>query len=346
MTDFLLKRNVPLSSLTTFRVGGVVKYLAQVKNHKGLVAALKFAKKSRLPTFVLGGGSDILISDKKFSGLVIKYLGKNVRLKELNGKVLVTVEAGMVWDDLVKVVVQQNLQGIECMSGIPGTVGASPIQNIGAYGQELKDVFVKLRAYDIKKEKFVILTNEECEFAYRESTFKKPENKGRYLITNITIKLNKGKPPVLIYESLTSYLKENNIIKPTLSQVRDAVLNLRGKKLDDPKIIGNAGSFFKNPVVDNKTLKRLINKYPDIPFHLTDQESVKLFAGWLIEKTGWKGKKYKNTQVSSKNALVITNPEGKATAKEIKELADKVSDEVYRKFRVRLFPEVQYIGFE
>lgn len=346
MSEFLLKKNVPLSSLTTFKVGGVVKYLAEVKNKSELRAAVGFANKRGLPIFVLGGGSDILISDKKFRGVVIKYLGKNITFRAEKQNFYVTSGAGAVWDDLVKTAVDKNLQGIECMSGIPGTVGASPIQNIGAYGQELKDVFQNATVYDVKRRRFRTFSKKECNFSYRESMFKKPQNKGRYIIIKITLKLIKNSTPTLTYESLKNNLREKKIKKPTLQNVRSAVLELRGQKLDDPNVIGNAGSFFKNPIVDKRTLKRLSKKYPEISYYSADQKSVKLFAGWLIEKTGWKGKKYKNTQVSNKNALVITNPEGKATAKEIKELADKISDDVYKKFGVRLVPEVQYIGFE
>ena len=346
MPQFLLKKNVPLSMLTTFKVGGVVRYLAEVKNKSELISSVDFADERGLPIFVLGGGSDILISDNKFQGVVIKYLGKDITFKTERQNIYVTSEAGVTWDDLVKTAVDKNLQGIECMSGIPGTVGASPIQNIGAYGQELKDVFDIVTVYDVKRHRFRTFSEKECNFSYRESMFKKPRNKGRYIITDITLKLRKNSTPTLTYESLKNYLREKKIKNPTLKNVRSAVLELRGQKLDDPKVIGNAGSFFKNPIVDNKTLKKLLAKYPGIPFLPAEPNSVKLYAGWLIERTGWKGKKYKNTQVSEKNALVITNPDGKATAKEIKELADNISDDVYKKFGVRLVPEVQYIGFE
>jgi UDP-N-acetylmuramate dehydrogenase len=346
MEKLKISKNVPLDDLTTFKIGGDAKYLAEVKNKDELLSARDFAIENSLPIFVLGGGGDILISDKGFNGLVIRYVGDQVIFKDKKENVLVTAEAGCNWDDLVRKTVQKNLQGIECLSGIPGTVGAAPIQNIGAYGQELKDVFVRLDAYDFIKGSFVEFDRVSCKFAYRESVFKGPKNKGRFLIFNTTVRLVKGSPPTLTYESLTSYLEKKRISKPSLSQVRNAVLTIRGQKLDDPSVIGNAGSFFKNPIVEKKVLRLLQRKYPEIAHYPVNAGKVKLFAGWLVEDAGWKGKRHKNARVSEKHALVITNPEGKATAQEIKELAGKISDDVYKKFRVRLEQEVQFIGFD
>jgi len=214
MTKLKIKKNIPLSDLTTFRVGGYAKFFVEVKDKNELIKSVKFANKNSLPIFILGGGSDILISDKGFGGLVLRFVGKSMEFVSGNAHVNVTASSGVVWDDLVKESVRKGLQGIECLSGIPGTVGAAPIQNIGAYGQELNDVFVELNAYDFKTGKLVKFKKAKCKFAYRESVFKRPTHKGRFFITDITIKLYKGKPPDLIYESLTSYLKNKNISKP------------------------------------------------------------------------------------------------------------------------------------
>ncbi|MBI2066262.1 UDP-N-acetylmuramate--L-alanine ligase [Candidatus Woesebacteria bacterium] len=340
-----IKENVPFRNLTTFKIGGKARYLAEVRDREELRGAVSFAKEKGLPIFVLGGGSDILISDSDFNGVVIKYVGDGVNFEEKDGEVLVTGEAGLDWDKFVKLSVERDLQGMECLSGIPGTVGASPIQNIGAYGQELKDTFVSLTAYDTKEEKFVNFDKEDCQFSYRESIFKKPGARGRYLITDITLKLRKDTEPFVRYQSLKAFLKERNIDSPSLSEVREAVLELRGQKLVDPGVIGNAGSFFKNPIVGKDTVLKLQQSYPQIPFYETNGDKVKIYAGWLIEHAGWKGKRYKNAGVSDKSALVITNPEGKATAKEVMELAGKISQDVYKKFGVKLEPEVQYITF-
>lgn len=345
MAKIEIKEKIPLAKLTTFKVGGYAEHLAEVKNKDELLETVEFAKANNLPIFVLGGGSDILISDKGFEGLVIRYVGNRVKFKKGNEHVLVTAEAGCIWDDLVKMSVKKGLQGIECMSGIPGTAGAAPIQNIGAYGQELKDVFVELSAYDFEKGRVVKFDRASCKFSYRESIFKKPKNKGRYLILKITLRLKKGAPPTLTYTSLINFFKDRNISKPSLSQVRNAVLEIRGQKLEDPRIIGNAGSFFKNPIVEKKILAALRKRYPEIPYYPVSARKVKLLAGWLIETAGWKGKRYKNAKVSEKHALVITNPEGRATAHEVRQLAEKISTDVYKKFRVELEPEVQLIGF-
>lgn len=345
MPSISLKEKVPFSKLTTFKIGGEARYLAEVKNKDDVRKAVSFAKKQDLPIFVLGGGSDILVSDSGFGGVVIKYRGDSVKFNKKDGEVLITAEAGLSWDKLVEMTVAKNLQGIECLSGIPGTVGASPIQNIGAYGQELKDSFVSLTAYDSKEEKFVVLDKEACEFSYRESIFKNPKNRGRYVIVDVTLRLIKDGKPLLAYESLKNFLRQEGIENPTLGQVREAVGALRGKKLDDPRIIGNAGSFFKNPIIEREAFEVLKKKHPEISFHDIGERKVKLFAGWLVENAGWRGKSYGNAKVSDKNALVIVNPEGKATAKEVRELAEKISNDVFQKFGVRLEPEVQYLGF-
>lgn len=339
-----LKENIPLKDLTTFKVGGRARYLAEVENEDELVEAINFARQKNLPIFVLGGGSDILVSDDDFDGVVIRFIGKKIEFDEKNGHVLVKAGAGLGWDRLVAVAVEKGYQGIEAMSGIPGTVGASPIQNIGAYGQELKDVFVELKAYDLKERKFVKFERDDCEFGYRESIFKKPDTKGRYIISKVVFRLEKDKKPPVKYESLKKHLEENGVDNPGLKEIREAVLELRGKKLESPEVIGNAGSFFKNPIVDKKILERLKKEYPDIPFYDIDGKA-KLFSGWLIEKAGWKGKKYKNAAVSDRNALVITNPEGVAKASEIRELAEKIAEDVDEKFGIELEPEVQLINF-
>lgn len=339
-----IRENVPLSDLTTFKVGGYAKYFAEARNETQLRKAIKFAKDKSLSIFVLGGGSDILVSDEGFKGLVLRYKGRDIEFEKKNGDFLVTVEAGLVWDELVKEAVERGLQGIECLSGIPGTVGAAPIQNIGAYGQELKDVFVELLAYDFKKEEFLTMKKKDCEFSYRDSIFKKPENKGRYIITSITLELKKRQSPTLTYQSLLDYLKEKEIKRPTLAEVRKAVLDLRGRKLEDPNVLGNAGSFFKNPIVDDEMLTKVKESYPEVPFFEVDGQ-YKLFAGWLIDEAGWKGKGVGGARVSKRNALVLTNPKGESSAEDIRRLAEAIKKDVKKKFGVVLEPEVQFIGF-
>lgn len=338
-----IEKNIPLRDLTTFHVGGAAGYFCEVKKSQELIEAVRFAKKRSLPIFVLGGGSNILVSDKGFPGLVLRYIDSSFYFNDVGDDVLVSARAGMVWDDLVKVCVEKNLQGIECLSGIPGLVGATPIQNIGAYGQELKDVFVSLKAYDFKLEKFVIFDRERCKFSYRESVFKNFKNRGRYIITEITLKLKKEASPTLTYQSLKDYLTSKKIVNPSLLEVREAVLDLRAQKLELPDNFGNAGSFFKNPIVSKSLLNKLLKKYPDLPYYDNGLGKYKLFAGWFIEKAGWKGKQVGGAMVSKKNALVITNFTGWAKAEEIIKLSEKIESDIKKKFGVTLEREVQFI---
>lgn len=308
--------------LTTLKIGGKIKYFFEVKTKEELVEKVNFALSENLPIFTIGGGTDIAVDDKYFEGVVIKYISKNVLFKES----LVTAEAGKNWDKLVEETVSKNLKGIECLSGIPGTVGAAPIQNIGAYGQELSDTLVSLTAYDIKNRKFVQFDNKQCEFGYRESFFKNKENWQKYIITDITLKLSKYDDKDL-----------------ELQTIRNEILRVRSEKLEDPNEIPNAGSFFKNPIVDIQTKQRLENQFPGIA-SFTFQDKYKLSAGWLIEKTGWKGKKLGPVAVSAKHALIIVNPEGKGSFKDVKNLSDTIISDVNKMFGITLEPEVQYIN--
>lgn len=331
---------VSFKDLTTFRVGGKIKFYKEVKNKEELSTAVKFAKESNLPIFILGDGSDILVNDTDFEGVVIKYVGNSISTMDNS----ITVEAGMNWDSLAEYSVKNNLQGMECLSGIPGTVGAAPIQNIGAYGQELKDTFENLIAYDVEKEKFVIFNEEDCEFGYRESFFKKKENWQKYVICDVTFKLNENKGPEVKYDSLKNYLLNKNINNPTLQEVRDAVLDIRSGKFENPKEVGNAGSFFKNPIIDSQKKVELEEKYPEIktfPFGAKH----KVFAGWLVEEAGWKGKTYKTAGVSPKHALILINPQGNAEAKDVMELSNQIIEDVDNKFDIKLEREVQLINF-
>jgi len=301
------ERNMQFKDLTTFKIGGPIKHFFEVKSDKEIIKAGEFAKKNNLKIFILGGGSDILVNDKGFDGVVVKYTGKKLKVKSYKLKVIITAEAGMAWDELVKFSVEHNLQGLECMSGIPGTVGASPIQNIGAYGEEVKDTLLSLRAFEFKSGKFLNFSNKDCEFGYRESFFKKPENWQKYLITSVSFKFKKYKD-----------------IDLSLQNIRDEILRVRGEKLENPKEVGNAGSFFKNPIV----------------------EGHKISAGLLIDKAGWKGKSYKSAAVSAKNALILINKSGEASSSDVYELSKLIINDVKKKFGITLEPEVQFVGFE
>lgn len=325
------------SDLTTFKAGGKIKYYFEVAKEGEIEKVFSFAKTKNLPVFILGGGSDILVSGKNFDGVVVKYIGNSYKI---DGE-FVTAEAGMEWDDLVKLAVKENLQGLEALSGIPGTVGAAPIQNIGAYGTEISDYFYKLEAFDLKRGGMITFTKDQCKFGYRESIFKTKDYWQRFIITSVTLKLAKNKYSNAKYKSLKKYLSST---KPTISDVRKAVLKARSDKLEDPKKVGNAGSFFKNPVIGKKEKEKLIKDYPDaviFPF----EGKFKVSAAWLIEKAGWKGKVYKSAAVSSKHSLILVNKSGKTKPEDVLELSEKIISDIKSKFGIKLEREVQLINF-
>jgi len=334
--------NHDLKPLTTFSIGGKAAYFTEVFNKKDLIKAVEFAEKKKLPIFVIGHGSNLLVDDHLLNALVIKLTNKDFSISQKgDNNFLVLAGAGMDWDSLVEKTVKNNLQGLECLSGIPGTVGAAPVQNIGAYGQEVKDCLEKVFAYDLIKGKFIEIDNHDCHFEYRNSIFK--EQKNRYIIFEVIFRLKRNTPASVGYESLSKHLQEKGITQPQLEQVRKAVLELRKVKLEDPKLFGNAGSFFKNPIVDKISLKRIQKLYPEIPF-FKQGDKVKLFAGWLIEKAGWRGRNYHSAAVSGKNAMVIINSNGRAKSSDVLALATMITRDVEEKFGIKLKKEVEFVG--
>jgi UDP-N-acetylmuramate dehydrogenase len=290
------------------------------------------------PLLILGGGSNILLT-RNVDGLVLKIDINGVdEVKEDGTHVYVKAGAGENWHEFVEHTIKRNWGGLENLSLIPGNVGAAPIQNIGAYGAELKDVFYELEAYDRKGKKVYSFGVNDCKFSYRDSIFKSAE-KGRYIILNVTFILNKN--PVLntSYGAIREELKKMGVSSPTIGDVSQAVIKIRRSKLPDPAEIGNAGSFFKNPVVDQALFLSLLSKYPDIPAYPHEDQSVKLAAGWLIEQCGLKGYRKGDAGVHNKQALVLVNY-GKATGKEIFELSEKIAASVKKKFGVHLEREV------
>jgi len=329
-------KNKSFKDLTTFHIGGKIKYYLEVSNVDEINEAMAFAEKNKLPIFIIGEGSDFLASDKEFSGLVIKYIGNSYKI---DGE-FITADAGMSWDELVQISVENGLQGLECLSGIPGTVGASPIQNIGAYGSEISETFYKLEAFDLSGREIVTFTKDECDFGYRYSIFKSKECWQRFLILNVSFKLNKNAKGKVNYESLKGVVGEN----PTLQEIRDGVLKVRREKLENPKEHGNAGSFFKNPIIDSVKKDILLNEYPEAKIY-PFEDRFKVFAGWLIENAGMKGKELGGAAVSPKHALILINKSGKATANEIHDLSELIISKVDEKFGIKLEREVQLINF-
>jgi len=332
----IFEENVSAKDFSTFKVGGTIRYSCSIRTDEDLQEAIRFAENKTIPLIMIGEGSNTIWKDGESAVLVASFKTKNISLI-LDDKdfVIWEVDAGINWDMLVERSVSQGLYGIECMSGIPGTIGAAPIQNIGAYGQEIKDVLVSARVYDLVEKRFKVLDHSECNFSYRNSIFKTTE-KGRYIISSVTIRFSKKKTNKPHYESLQRYFDEKRIIDPTLPDIRNAVLEIRSTKLPDLRKIPNCGSFFENPIIALEQANLLKKKYPDIKIFPTEEkELVKISAGWLIEKAGFKEKEMGNIVVYKNNALVLTN-KGDATYDELLKAKDQIASKVKEMFGIEL----------
>jgi UDP-N-acetylmuramate dehydrogenase len=336
-----IHQNYSLKKHNTFGLEVSCKHYAEVENENEIKQLLSEARFTDMPKLIIGGGSNILFT-KDFDGLVIYQISNKIRVvSEDENSAFVLAEAGVNWHELVLYCINKNLGGIENLSLIPGKVGAAPIQNIGAYGQELKDVFHSLKGIYLNDLSEMNFNNTECVFGYRESIFKK-ELKNEFVITEVTLRLNKN--PELntsygaIEEELTKIKKDNLSIK----DVSDIVCKIRMSKLPDPQLLGNAGSFFKNPEVSAEQYNLLKSKFNDLLGYKISEERMKIPAGWLIEKCGFKGKRFGNVGVHEKQALVIVNY-GNGKPQEILELKDKIKNEVKLKFDVQLQEEVNLV---
>ena len=335
-----IQENISLKPFTTFGIDKKSKFFTTVETLDELKAALLAAKEKQLPVFILGGGSNILLT-RDIEGLVIKLEIKGINLvKEEGDQLWVEVGAGEMWHELVLHSIAQDWAGLENLSLIPGTVGASPMQNIGAYGVEIKDVFDSLQAMHRETLEMQSFDAEACRFGYRESVFKQTF-KDQFVITSVTFRLSKTPNFHLEYGAIREVLAANDIDQPSIRAISDAVIQIRQSKLPDPKEIGNAGSFFKNPTIPNAQFDALKTSYPSIPGY-PSPEGVKVAAGWLIEQTGWKGKRIGEVGVHAKQALVLVNYGG-GTGEEIKKLSEQIQASVYDKFGVQLQAEVNFI---
>ncbi len=325
----------------TFGISALASQFVEVNSVSQLHNLIQEKKLSEIPFLILGGGSNVLFT-KDYAGLVLKNNLKGIKVtKKDENHIWVKAAGGEIWHDLVIHCVNKNWGGIENLSLIPGTVGAAPMQNIGAYGVEIKDTFEELEALNIQTGELEKFTNEQCNFGYRESIFKH-EAKGKYFITSVTFKLSKK--PVLntSYGDIEILLKEWDIVKPTIADISKAVIAIRQSKLPDPALLGNAGSFFKNPVIEFSVFEKLQKNNPTIKSFPASDGKVKIPAAWLIEQAGWKGKRFGNIGVHEKQALVLVNYGG-GTGKELIDLAYKIIDSVKAKFGVVLTPEVNII---
>jgi UDP-N-acetylmuramate dehydrogenase len=330
--------NIPLKNYTTLKLGGNARFMTEVHTRDEVAEICKNAKSQGLSIFVLGGGSNIIVPDDGFNGIVIRNRIPGFEIvHDEAGQSTICIGAGENWDETVKRTVAMNLSGIEALSAIPGTTGAAPVQNIGAYGQEIADVLISLEAYDITNDAFVVLETLDCGFSYRHSIFR-GDAAGRYVITSLTLRLYKSAPQPPFYEAVQDYFDSNNITLYTPQAVRDAVIQIRTEKLPDPKLLPNAGSFFKNAIIEDWQLTDLQKQYPDMPFYDMSDGHYKIPTGWLIEQTGLKGKTLHGMKVHDKNALVLINESAKSYA-DLASARTEIMGAVRDQFRITIEQE-------
>ncbi|MGZ3756235.1 MAG: UDP-N-acetylmuramate dehydrogenase [Mucilaginibacter sp.] len=336
-----IQENVSLKNFNTFGVEAMARYFVEINHEDELTELFMDPKWLQERRLVLGGGSNVLlISD--FDGLVIRMNIRGFEHRIQHEDVFVEAGAGEVWNDLVNFCIDRNYAGLENLSLIPGSVGASPIQNIGAYGVELKDVFDSCRAFEIATGNFKTFTKGDCRFGYRESVFK-TTLQGRYIIVSVKFHLSMVPDINLKYGAIEQELANRHIENPTIKDVSKVVSHIRVSKLPDPSTIGNAGSFFKNPVISKEEFDPIQARYPEIVNYPAGEGFVKLAAGWLIEQCGWKGKVVGNTGTWKNQALVLVN-HGGATGAEVYTFSSQIIDSVYTKFGVTLQREVNIIN--
>ena len=341
-----IRENVSLKDYSTMRLGGNVRYFAEVKDRADIEPLVNWAVEHRMPPLMIGGGSNIVWRDEGFEGLLLvnKIMGYEEQVEDdLN--VYVTAFAGENWDSVVERTVESGLTGIEALSLIPGTVGATPVQNVGAYGQEIADTLVAIQAYDLHTRQFVTIPPSDCQFGYRTSRFKTVD-RDRFFIVSITLHLYKQNPLPPFYRAVEEYLSTNKIAKPyTPATIRDAVIDIRSHKLPDPRKVANNGSFFANPIIDTGLLVQIQADYPDIPhWDSPDPDFTKVPAAWLIEHAGFKDYHDKETGMATwKNQpLVLVNEHAKTTADLLK-FKQKIVDAVRKKFQITLEQEPELL---
>jgi UDP-N-acetylmuramate dehydrogenase len=330
--------NIPLKNYTTMKIGGNARFMTEARTPDDVQKVYHNAKVQKLPIFVLGGGSNVIVKDEGFNGIVVRMRipGFEIVNDDINNTTI-KIGAGEIWDSVVKRTVDMGLSGIETMSAIPGTAGASPVQNVGAYGQEIADTLQSLEVYDSETDAFVTLERDDCGFAYRDSIFRN-KSFGRYVITSITIKLSKNQPAPPFYDSLQKYLDEHGIKIYTVDVIRNAVIEIRKDKLPDPNIMPNSGSFFKNASIEKWQMDDLSNTYLNIPTFELGDGLYKIPSGWLIENAGLKGSLLHGIRVFDKNALVLVNESAKSYG-DLAAARDEIIGKIRDKFRIQIQQE-------
>ena len=346
-----IRENVPLAPLTTLGVGGEARFFISAPAPDEVVQAVAFAESRKLPLFVLGGGSNLVISDRGWSGLVLHVANDNLETHEFEGKIRFDVGAGVAWDDFVRECVSRNCAGVECLSGIPGNVGGAPVQNVGAYGQEVSETIVSVLAFDLSENCVREMQAAECGFGYRNSIFNSSQ-RGRYIILRVSYALVSNGKPALRYADLQKYFYGRQT-QLSLAEVREAVISIRAAKgmlisPGDPDS-RSAGSFFKNPVLSATEFEELTREAAARNLHVPNYPALsqqhKISAAWLVENSGFnKGYAKGNVGISSKHALAIVN-RGNATAAEVIALKDEIQAAVERLWDIRLQPEPVFVGF-
>lgn len=337
----LIAENKSIKSMTSLKIGGTARYFGMAACSDDIVGFIAFAKAKDLPLCVLGGGTNTIAPDDTIDAVVVKMaiMGKRID-KEFPESIHVEFGAGENWDDIVAWSVQEGLSGLEALSGIPGTVGAAPVQNIGAYGAELSNVFIRARAVSTETGEEIHISLPDCDFAYRNSNFK--QYPGQYIITHVTLELSKKAPTLPDYKDVTEYFKDAKR-KPTLAQIRKAILEIRQNKLPDPSFIPNAGSFFVNPIVCTEHADGIQKVFPNMPRFDLDNETAKIPAGWLIEQAGLKGANFGHVGTYNKNALVIVT-DGEATHADLEKAISHIQQKVHEMFGIDLVVEPRTLG--
>ena len=336
------ENGVRLADICTFRIGGMAREVVTVETEDDLKELFTHIPQGQ-KWFLLGGGSNIVFPDGDSDTLIIRLGMHGIRLSE-NGDI--SIGAAENWDDVVSFAVENGLSGIEALSFIPGTAGATPVQNVGAYGTEIGDTLVSLRAFDTEAKEFVMFSNQDCKFAYRDSIFKHAYAKNgmrRYIITEITLALSRELPDVPQYPGVAEYFAEKDISRPALKNIREAIISIRTKKLPDPREVASVGSFFKNSFIPAEQAQKLKDQYPTLAVFPAGDTHSKVGTGSLIDTLGWKGKRIGNFSLYNGNAMVIVN-EGGGTRKELTDVVAMIHDAVLEKYGISIEPEPELLA--
>jgi UDP-N-acetylmuramate dehydrogenase len=341
-----IQEYVDIKNYSTFKIGGQFRYFVIVSSIDDLNSIYAIAQRElkyeNIPIFVLGGGSNIVFPDGVLNVIALKIEIKGFNIvNENNDYVDIKIGGGEIWDKIVEKTVEMNLSGFEALSAIPGTVGATPVQNVGAYGSEVKDTILEVESFDLKEKRIVIFSNQDCRFGYRDSIFKN-EAKGKYIIISVTYRLSKSLPQIPEYPGVKRYFLDNNINNPHVKEIREAVIYIRDSKLPNWKELPNLGSFFKNPIVSKEFAKKLQDKYSTLHLFAFEGGMVKIPAGWLMENAGLKGQSFGNISVYEKNALVLVN-NGKASKEDIIKAKNEIVRIVNEKFGIVLEQEPEMV---